>query len=63
MKPNYKCGVQFDTEVVATKFGSSILPEEALENKILVTQVYQSAISVSYSDCSTGNWSIFSSFV
>lgn len=63
MKEVFKAGVQYDTEVVATKFGSNIIYEEDIAKKMLCTQVYCSAISVSYSSCSPYLWKNFASWV
>ena len=63
MKEAYKAGIQFDTEVVATNFGANIIYEEDFTKKLLVTQVYCSAISISYSRASSYLWSNFAKWV
>ena len=63
MEENFISGVQFDTEVVAPNFGNNIVFTDEVSQKIIVTQVYNSAISVSYSDCSWFKWEKFACFI
>lgn len=50
-----RIGVQADTEVVSSGFGGRVYKGE----KQIVTQVYGSACSVSYSRCSAASWECF----
>lgn len=63
MAENFCSGVQFDSEVVAPNFGNNIVFSEDPMYKILVTQAYNSAISVSYSNASKISWKRFACFI
>jgi hypothetical protein len=63
MANEFHSGIQFDTEVVAPNFGNNIVFSEDPAHKILVTQVYNSAISVSYSNASVFKWEKFAQFI
>eukprot|EP00927_Polykrikos_kofoidii_P042838 TRINITY_DN36888_c0_g1_i1.p1 TRINITY_DN36888_c0_g1~~TRINITY_DN36888_c0_g1_i1.p1 ORF type:complete len:363 (+),score=53.15 TRINITY_DN36888_c0_g1_i1:60-1148(+) len=56
-----RIGVQQDTEVVCSDFGSVMYQGRRREQ--LVTQAYCSAISVSYSCCSKASWEAFARLV
>lgn len=62
---NYHAGIQQDTEATCTNFGENVFIEEQIQKKQIVTQVYVSACSVTYSlgDGDPEMWRIFSSLI
>lgn len=56
-----RIGVQTDTEVVCSCFGTELYPGKRMEQ--LVTQAYCSAISVSYSAGDTDSWEAFARLI
>merc|ERR1712007_178595 len=61
VRSKLRIGVQWDTEVVTWAFGDRLYPGAPGEQ--IITQVYASAVSVSYSRCMASDWMEFASLI
>jgi hypothetical protein len=61
VRKNMRIGIQADTEVMTAGHGRIVRDSDS--EKILVTQTYCSAVSVSHSGCSPSSWQLFASIV
>lgn len=59
IRKKLRVGIQWNTQVVSSNFGSKLYEGK----QQLVTQVYASAVSVSYSGCRDTDWELFATLI